>query len=260
MAERGAVHRIALAAGREAAAEDHLVDRFVRGNGDAALITPTVTAAQRELVFDPQVLEWRIHPDPDRIAIVIGLEPVTHDLEVHQQGIRRNVVGPQGLAIELARVVVRHLEVAVVDEQVAVDLVDAGLAHQSQHLPDALCNQERVAPAANEQVSVEAAVAKFAEREDIGGPCVSRAQHIEADEGRQELHRRCRIARHIVLPSQDDLAAVHVLHENTQRVVRDLANIENMANRLRQFRLLCHRDRYQSAGEQQAEEWPVLHS
>ena len=100
----------------------------------------------------------------------------------------------QRLAIELGRVVRRHLEVTVIDQQVAVDLVDPGLAHQSQHLPHALGNEERVSLAANQQIAGQATILEFTEREDVGPPPVVRAQRVEADKRRQELHRRRRIA------------------------------------------------------------------
>ncbi len=169
---------------------------------------------------------------------MIGFEPVAHDLEVHQQCIRSDVVGAQRLAVELGRIVLRHVEVTVVQQQVAVDRVNARLSHESQHLPDPLGDEERIPVTADQQVAGQAAILDLAEREDLGRPPVVRAQRVEADERRQQLHRRCRIARHVVLPAQDHFPAVHVLHVNAQGIVRNLADIEDMTNRLRQFVLL----------------------
>jgi hypothetical protein len=164
---------------------------------------------------------------------MIGFEPVPHDLEIHQQRVRGDVICPQRLPVELCRVLLGHIEIAVVDQQVTADFVNAGLTHQPQHLPYPFRNQERVPVATYQEVAVEASVLDFAQREDVGRPFVRGTEEIEADEGRQQLHRRCRVARHAILPPEDDLTAVDILDENAERIVRDLADIENMANRLR---------------------------
>ena len=52
---------------------------------------------------------------------MIGFEIITHDLEIHEQRVRCDVIRAQRLAIEICRVVRLDLEITVVDQQVAGD-------------------------------------------------------------------------------------------------------------------------------------------
>ena len=259
MAERRAIHRIALAAIRKPATEGHLVDRIVRRNRDAALVPSTVTAAQGEPVLDPQVVERRIYPDSDRIALMVRFEPVTHNLQVQQQCVRHYVVGTERLAVEFCGIGIVDLEITVIDKEITVNRVNARLTHKTQHLPHAFRYQERITVALDQQVARQVPGIKFTERMNFSRPPVRRAESVQRHQGSEQLHRRRRVAGHTIVPTQHGFTAVSIPYMDAQGIMRNLANVEDALNRRRQLILRCHRNRHQRNKQQQAAEHPGFH-
>src|SRR5690606_13474720 len=105
--EGGTVERIRTAAAGKGAAEDHLVHVFIRGDGDAALVTPAAAVRQRQVIDNLQVIELRHQAQVDRGGRNVRLEDVAHRLQVHHQGVGGYVVGAQRTIVEGGRIVAR---------------------------------------------------------------------------------------------------------------------------------------------------------
>jgi predicted SprT family Zn-dependent metalloprotease len=68
----------------------------------------------------------------------------------------------------------------------------------------------------DQQVTRQVAGIEIAERMNFSGPSVRRAQNIERNQCREQFHRRRRIARHVIVPVQYNLAAVGIPHMDAQ--------------------------------------------
>ena len=75
-----------------------------------------------------------------------------------------------------------NVEVAVVNQQVARHIVNAGLANPPQQLPHPFNDQEWVAIALDEQITIQPAIVDIAERVDLRSPGIHRAKQIERDQ------------------------------------------------------------------------------
>jgi hypothetical protein len=77
---------------------------------------------ERQVVVDFEVREQRLRGDADAAVRRVRRELKLHGLEVHQQGVRHDVVGPVGLAVERTRVRLVDREMTVVEHEIARDL------------------------------------------------------------------------------------------------------------------------------------------
>ncbi|MCU0927246.1 MAG: hypothetical protein MUF44_14895 [Hydrogenophaga sp.] len=118
----------------------------------------------------------------------IGLEGEDHRLEVHQQRVGGGVVGAQAFAVELGRVLVRHLERAVVEHDVAQHHLNAFVLQRDKRRLDALQHQLGVAAAAHIEVAAQGAAADLAG--GAAGPVRSATPAPPAQTARSAAGRR----------------------------------------------------------------------
>ena len=130
---------------------------------------------------------------------------------------------------------INDIEIAIVDKQVAVDLLNALLPYPPQQLPNTFSDQERITAALNKQITAQSPILNLAESVDVRIPAVGRPQNIKRDQRCQKLYRGTRVARHIILPLEYRIATIEILNIHTQRVVRQLAVIKCAFDRQRQF-------------------------
>ena len=116
-------------------------------------------------------------------------------------------------------------EETVVDQQVTGNIVNAGLAYSTQHLPHALGHKEWVTTAPDQQVTIEGAAVDVAERVNIGLPRIRWPEHIERHKCRQQLDCRARVFRHQVLPAQNHLSRLEIFDVDAERVGWNVAEL-----------------------------------
>ena len=157
-----AAHRVHFAAAGKSPAEGDLAHILVRRNGYPSLIASTRPGRNPQAVNDIEIFEVGIQSHTDPGIVSVGLEEIANYLEVRHQGIRCHVVGAQRLPVECGGIVVTHIEVAVINEQIAVDFPDAFLAHAPEQLPETLGDQVRIPVSLEHQVAIEYVACDFA--------------------------------------------------------------------------------------------------
>ena len=78
---------------RKLAAERYRVDRIVDGHRDTTLVAATRSWSKHQAILNVNIFERRIQPYSNRIRLGVRLEPVSNNLEIHQQCVGRDIVG-----------------------------------------------------------------------------------------------------------------------------------------------------------------------
>jgi hypothetical protein len=132
-------------------------------------------------------------PQPLPLPSLIGNQLQRDRLEVHQQGIRRDVVRPHRLRVEACRVGRGDGEGAAVEHQVAANLANAARAYLAQQPLELVVGQLGIAAAAQVQVAGQDPVVERAIGKGFGLPDIGRPQQVERGIGGHQLHGRGRI-------------------------------------------------------------------
>ena len=114
---------------------------------------------------------------------------------------------------------IRHVEVAVINQKVTRYPVDPLLSNLAQHLPNACGYQERVAIAFEQQVAVQNIAICFPQQVGFRLPGIGRAEDVQGHKCCQQLDDRCRVARNVFIPGQDWLARIEVLNIDAKATV-----------------------------------------
>ena len=153
----------------------------------------------------------------------IGQQRHGDRLEIEQQGIRRHVIGPQWLAVKVARVGRWQRKRLLIEHDVAVDAAQPQALQAPQQQPQTLLHQRRVPQALNHQIALEHTGTQAARQPHRGAPGVGRAEQVERGIGGDQLHDRGRVHRRIRLVAKlRSRLAIRVSQHETDRVQRDL--------------------------------------
>jgi hypothetical protein len=114
-------------------------------------------------------------------------------LEVQQQRVGAGVVRPQGLVVELARIVRRQRESAPVKNQVAADFAQSTGTKLAQQQPELFEAQLGIATAAQVKVAVEPTAGRAGLGERFTAPGMRRAEQFKASVSGQQFHDRGRV-------------------------------------------------------------------
>ena len=125
----------------------------------------------------------------------VGAEGQHHRFVVDEQRIRRGVVGAQALAIKVTWVSSSNIKRTAVQEDVAVDALNAQAAQTAQQQPHPLHHQLGVAQALNDDVALQGAFTHWALHIHRCGPGVGGPEQLQGSQGGHQFHDRGRVAR-----------------------------------------------------------------
>ena len=117
--------------------------RFPDGPSGVVIDTPPAPRRQalrssRTVLSIARLAGPRVEVRAQRIRGDVGHQAEVDGLEVHQQRVGQHVVGAVRLVVESAAIVALRREVAVVDDHVAGDALDALLAQAGDETPPAV--------------------------------------------------------------------------------------------------------------------------
>ena len=229
------------AAGRVVPAErDAIPRRPVRSRDrHAAGATAAGTAVEPHGIVDRKVGRRGIEVRAQRIGGDVRHQAEVDGLEIHQQRVGQHVVGAVRLVVECAAVVALRREVAVVDDHVAGDPLDALLAQAGDEAPPPVGRHERIAPTDQHQVALEHPVAHRAGRKGPRAPRVGWPEQLQRRIRREHFHRRRGIARNGRVVAHERLVAAHFPDEDADARARDLLPGQRLLDLGRQVRAVA---------------------
>ena len=174
--------------------------------------------AARDLQVDQRWLEGNARDTRRHVRDEVHREGV----EIHEQRIGRDVVGPPGLVVKIAGIARGDGKRAAVEHDVAIDVPHALALQAPEHQPQALGHELRIALAADVDLALERAVAERALHIDRRLPRVARAQQLQRRVGGHELHHRGGVAHRLAMPGQARVGALHRQHDGGEGVLRHL--------------------------------------
>ncbi len=216
MLEHRAAQAVVVTAGREVALEDDArhVGRVVDIETDPRLITAAGPVHEIDAIPNREVRQLRVGRDQDPPLTRIGQKKEPDRLEIDEQGVRHDIVGSIRLAIESAGVLGRDIEEAVVQQQIALDFMQAETAHAAEQLPELLDDEKRIAMPLDREIAVEPPAVETTIEIDLGRPGVSRPEQPETRPCGDELHDGRRVSRHLGQVAQHRLGRIETPDEN----------------------------------------------
>ena len=110
--------------------------------------------------------------------------------EIHQQRIRRGVIGFVGFIIKGAGVFFGHVEVSAIQYEISLDLTQPLLPQIAQQEPERFQRDLGVAIALEYQIALEPLALDRAVGVHLSFPLISRAEYFERGIGGEQLHHR----------------------------------------------------------------------
>ncbi len=200
---------------REPAADDHAagIGRRYRV-ADAPVAADAAALGEHHAVLHHESLRERLHADLDAAAVVRRPDREFRGLPVHEHGVGQHVVGAPGPAVEVLRALVGRHEARLVDDDVALDHAQPGLAQVRGQPPPSLDGQQRITAALQVEVALQHAALHRRVGPDARLPGIGRPQHVERGPSRHQLHGRGRRPRDRGIDLDQALAGRDVAHDD----------------------------------------------